>query len=109
MRWKYIGTAEEIQAQKDFDEYDQHPITLTIRKLVEQNGGTWTGTASDIIKCNAYLPNRIHEKSQQVGRFIQSNYKYLAGIDRIEMDYHTDGTQRAYTFTKSDTTNNNSM
>lgn len=109
LKWRYIGTAEEIQAQNDLDSYDQHAITQTIRKLVEQYNGTWTGTTTDLIKFSEYLPLKIREKSQQVGRFIQKNSHYLAMVDDLEQTYHTDGHQRKYTFTKkanNNTTNN---
>ena len=98
--WKYNGTAEEVQAQKEFDDFDHDAITQTIRKLVDDNHGTWTGTTSDIIKYSEYLPKKIRNKSQQVGRYIQTNAHLLALADDIEVDYHASANARLYTFTK---------
>ena len=100
LQWRYIGTAEEIEAQKEMDDYDQHAITLAIRKLVEQGGGTWTGTTSDLIKASFYLQKPINQKPQQVGRYIQDNTHLLAIADNITADYQVIKNQRTYTFHK---------
>ena len=100
LQWRYIGTAEEIEAQKEMDDYDQHAITVAIRKLVEQGGGTWTGTTSDLIKASFYLQKPINQKPQQVGRYIQDNTHLLAIADNITADYQVIKNQRTYTFHK---------
>lgn len=96
--WRYIGTAEEIQEQKEIDDFNNNAVTMTIRHLVEQQNGTWTGTTSDLIMASHYLENAIYQKPQQVGRYIQDNIHLLAIMDNISADYQVYKNQRTYTF-----------
>jgi hypothetical protein len=100
LKWRYIGTAEEIAAQKELDDYNNSAIIQTIRKLVEQNGGTWEGTTSEIIAASRYLPKAIHNKPQQVGRYINDNAHFLSMVDNITTDYGKKDNQRKYIFEK---------
>lgn len=100
LKWRYIGTAEEIAAQKELDDYNNSAIIQTIRKLVEQNGGTWEGTTSEIIAASRYLPKAIHNKPQQVGRYINDNAHFLSMVDNITADYGKKDNQRKYIFEK---------
>ena len=99
-RWEYIGTAEEIEKQREFAEYDQSPITETVKKLLEQSGGTWEGSANEIIEASKYFNSRIYDDASVVGRWINqfSNHFWLDGI---EVHYGQKGKnrKRVYNFT----------
>lgn len=97
--WNCLGTAEQVQAQKELDEYKQSPTIATIIKLVNQNDGEWSGTVSDIIASSKYFNSHIHGNPQQIGRIIQENTELLAVIDSIHYDYYRSGKDRIYTFT----------
>src|SRR5699024_2453360 len=69
-QWEYIGTEEDIEAQRLQAEYDQSPIVETIKKLVKQGGGRWEGSASDIKSASKYLSCEIYEDVRKVGALI---------------------------------------
>jgi len=98
-RWHCLGTADEIQTQKELDEYNRSAVIATIKKLVSQNGGTWSGSVTEIINASKYFNTPIYEKAQQVGSSIQRYSSFLAGIDHITYDYQRKEHGRIYIFT----------
>jgi hypothetical protein len=44
-RWIMLGESGELEEQRRIDEYNSHPAVRTIRQLVEESGGRWTGSA----------------------------------------------------------------
>ena len=99
LEWKFIGTAEDIQAQRELDEYNSSAITKVIRQLVNQNG-QWTGTVSEIIHASRYTDNQIHQPPQQVGKAVQKYTPLLYSIDEIKTNCYRGERARYYTFTK---------
>lgn len=49
------------------EEYEQSPISATIRKLVKQ-GGHWEGSASDVVEASKYLGYQIYDDVRKVAR-----------------------------------------
>lgn len=49
-RWKYIGTAEELNIKKEEEIYKTSPVIKTIKTLIDKNNGTWEGTSRDILE-----------------------------------------------------------
>ena len=103
-QWEYIGTEEDIEAQRLQAEYDQSPIVETIKKLVKQGGGHWEGSASDIKSASKYLSCEIYEDVRKVGALI-NKFEALLYFDGI--DYKTDRNKRGrkYIFNVIDVAN----
>lgn len=87
-QWEYIGTEEDIEAQRLLAEYDQSPIVETIKKLVKQGGGRWEGSASDIKSASKYLSCEIYEDVRKVGALI-NKFEALLYLDGIDYKYDT--------------------
>ena len=85
-QWEYVGTEEDIETQRLFFEYDQSPITDTIRKLVKQGGGHWEGSASDIKEASKYLSSEIYDDAKRVGNFNNKFESFFMGVDGIRYD-----------------------
>ena len=80
-RWNVLGSAEEIAEQRAREEYDASPIVLTIKKLVAQNPGGWSGTMKDLMNAGkylagAYLANTPHALAKAVGVLERPLYEY---------------------------------
>lgn len=105
-RWCCLGTAAEMQAQREVDEYHNSAVIATIKKLVSQNSGTWSGSVTEIINASKYFNTSIFEKPQHVGRFIQANSHLLEIMDNISMDYGKKDNQRMYIFKRKEKNNN---
>ena len=100
MRWEFMGTPEQVAAQRLVDEYQDSRIVKTIRKLLEQNGGTWTGSAADIKESSRYFGLYISDSVQAIGRKIADYDTLFSFCDRISISYsRTNGQKREYTIT----------
>ena len=104
LNWEYIGTVEDVQAQKEVDEYNQSNIINTIKALVNtSSSGSWKGTVEDLIESSKYLQYPIYESAQKVGLDIQKYSALLWGLDYIEADKVRETNkrrQRIYEFVK---------
>ena len=96
-QWECIGTAEDVEKQREVDEYNNSPITKTIKKLLEQNGGEWSGTATDISNASKFLGCRIYDSSDKIGTFIKNN-EHLFYFDSIEYSYKRGSSGRKHCF-----------
>lgn len=85
-QWEYIGTEEEVEGQRLLEEYEQSPITATIRKLVKQGGGHWEGSVGDIVEASKYLGCQIYDDVRKVGSLINKYEGLFWAMDRINYD-----------------------
>ena len=99
-RWQIKGTAEEMAAKKERQEYEQNPIVITIKELVKRNPLTgWKGSANDLLKAVFDITGKqVPDSPTTVGRLI-SNYEYKLHCDGIDHKASKSGT-RAHTFKK---------
>ena len=86
--WEYLGTAEEIEAQRLQAEYEQSPVIATIKKLINQGNGHWEGSASDIQDASKYLGSQIYDDVRKIGSTI-NKFEALLYFDGIRFDYDT--------------------
>lgn len=93
-QWEYVGTEEEVEEQRLLEEYEQSPISATIRKLVIQGGGHWEGSASDIVEASKYLGCQIYGDVRQVGSLINKYEGLFWAVDRINYDMKRVGHKR---------------
>lgn len=49
-RWNMAGTVEDCAEKRAIQEYNKNPIVFTIKKLIDESGGGWYGTMSDLIR-----------------------------------------------------------
>lgn len=103
-QWEYIGTEEDIEAQRLQAEYDQSPIVETIKKLVKQGGGRWEGSASDIKSASKYLSCEIYEDVRKVGALI-NKFEALLYFDGIDYKTARNKSGRKYIFNVINVTN----
>lgn len=99
--WEFKGTAEEVKAQKEMDDYSKSPVIGTIKKLVTQNNGRWEGTVSEIISSSKYLGAVIYDDPAVVGKEIRRFEGLLLMEARIKTDYGRSSTKdrnRKYVF-----------
>lgn len=100
MRWTSAGTLEDILEQRKVDEYHASPITKTIMKLLEQNGGEWSGSATDIIEAAKFFGYYIQKDATWTGRQI-SEWQTLFEFDGITVTNGTEGRRKVYRFQRN--------
>ena len=84
-RWKMEGSAEEVQERTATEVYEKNPIVRTIRKILQENQGeTWTGSATDIISLSNKYGSAIRGTAQQLGKKIEALQDDLRSRDFIE-------------------------
>lgn len=49
-KWKYVGTAEELNVKKSEEVYASSPLVKTIKALIDENGGHWEGTSTELLE-----------------------------------------------------------
>ena len=91
-----LGDAQEIAEKRAKEEYDKTPIIKAIKKLVETNGGSYSGTITQIIKASEYLKGcRIYQSPQKCGRTLKRYTDKLMQYDAIEHTTPSNGNASA--------------
>lgn len=77
--WQVVGGTAEIEEKRKHEKFENSKITKTIKRLVNQGGGKWGGTATDIIECSSYFKDvgQIQDDTRAIGKFINSNLEYF--------------------------------
>lgn len=101
--WEMLGENEAFQEQMRVHEYNNSFVIGTVVKLVEQNGGKWSGTAQDIKTSSKYFFSgwgEVAEDVRQIGKIISDNQDLLMGINGISVTLPMKGGRkgRIYTF-----------
>lgn len=82
-RWHILGTSEDVEKEQALERYNTHPIVETVRKLLQQNKGTWRGTASELIQSSRYFQTPIYENAQTLGKAISKLQEDMFLNDKI--------------------------
>ncbi len=69
-RWQMLGASSEVEELQAIREYDNSPIVLTVRKLLEQNREGWTGNATELTNASMIYGTPIRDDPRKVGRTI---------------------------------------
>lgn len=86
IKWENLGNAAAVEETRKRQVYDRDPIVCTIRNLVIQGDGKWTGLVKDIIESSQYFKGcRIYGTSQKVGNQIK---KLLPDFEKYDAIYH---------------------
>ena len=84
-RWQNLGDAEARAREQARKEYENSALVQTIRKLVERNHGSWSGTAKEILEAGKLLTRRfIAESPQEVSNKLKNLESELLEFDGIE-------------------------
>lgn len=81
-RWANLGDADAFAEQQRRSEYMASPITLTLRKLLEQRPQGWEGTATDLLTAGQYI---AHTPLAATARDLSAKLKAMSGLF-LEMD-----------------------
>ena len=84
-KWTMQGTAAEIAAQRRIQEYEDNPIVQTLRILLQQGDGTWTGNAQNLIEIGQrYTHEELAPSSQALAKSITELEPLLWERDAIK-------------------------
>lgn len=92
-KWEYIGTQAEMFENIAQKRYMNSPITIAIKKLLEENPDGWTGSAQEIKNFSVGLPQVINETPQSIGKFISENIVRFKNDD-IKIEKNRNGKNR---------------
>ena len=91
-RWQMLGASSEVEELQAIREYDNSPIVVTIKKLLEQNQTGWTGSATEIVNSSKLFKTPISESAQKVGQAIGRYQDLLYQQDNILYEPIKNGT-----------------
>ena len=90
-KWKPVGSAELIAAQRDKLAYDNNPIVKTIKALLKSNS-EWKGTATDLLNEGRKICKRqIAPTATKLGRDLNKLDAQLLDYDGIVHDKTSNG------------------
>lgn len=82
-RWGMLGDSGDVERMREVERYNNSPIILTIKKLLEQSRQGWSGTATEIINASRMFKTPIYDDSRKVGRSIAGYQEMLYQQDNI--------------------------
>ena len=95
-RWQNLGDAETRAREQARKAYENSALVQTIRKLVERNHGSWSGTAKEILEAGKLLTRRfIAESPKDVGVRVKKLENEMREFDGIVYERVKRGTSGA--------------
>lgn len=83
-RWQVLGSVEQLEEQQARTEYESSYIPGTIRELVEQSGGRWSGTMQDLLDAaKRYHGVLLADTTQALTRRVKEFERPLLEYDGI--------------------------
>ena len=108
-RWIMQGTAAEIAAQRKVQEYENSPIVQTLRMLLLQGDGTWTGNAGKLMELGReYTHEELAPSSQALAKAVAELEPILWERDAIKhwkVKNGSGGKQHRFKMNRTDNTN----
>ena len=89
--------------QKAIDEYNKNPVVFTIRSLVAESGGGWTGTMTELVTEVAQRTSEYPVTSPEKMKYIINSIAYRLSCEGILIKYPNPNGGKAgrrYTFFK---------
>lgn len=91
-RWTMQGSAAEIAEQRAVAEYEASPIVKTLRELLLQGDGTWTGNSKELMQMGERYANaELAPTSQALANAIAELEPLLWDRDAIKHTVHSNG------------------
>lgn len=98
-KWKNLGNAEDVEHDRMIEEYRNSRVVKTIKKLMEQHDGYYTGSASDIISASQFFKDcTIYDSATKVGIIIVNYIGLFDEVDAISVKKEGYEKRRRYTF-----------
>ena len=83
-RWKSLGDANWLEEQRARLEYRDNPIVITIKKLLEQNPGGWSGSMTELLDAGKYIARTyLAENTRALTNKVKALDKPLFDYDGI--------------------------
>lgn len=76
-RCEYIGSLQDKELRDERKIYASSPVVKTIRSLLEKQGGTWTGTCSELLECG------LRETGQHIAKSESALSRKINQFDRL--------------------------
>ncbi len=84
-RWVLQGTAAEIAEQRRIADYEANPVVKTLRELLLQGDGTWTGNAGKLMELGReYTHEELAPSSQALAKAVSELEPMLWERDAIK-------------------------
>ena len=83
-RWECMGTAEQRETQRAVDAYHSSRVVSIIKELIQKNGGTWEGSAQDMVNYADLVGKSIPMNTKEVGREVNKFFSFFDVIDGIQ-------------------------
>lgn len=100
-KWEVEGTAEEVAARREIEEYESNIYIRTIKELVKRNPvNGWSGSAQDLMKAVYDVTGKtVADSTQSIGKQLLK-YSTRLYYDDIEHKASRSGAARKHTFKK---------
>ena len=110
-RWVMQGTAAQLAAQRRVAEYEAEPIVKTLRVLLQQGDGTWSGYSKNLMEMGQrYAHTELAPNLQMLSKRIQELQPMLWERDTIRYWYNSNGNAgRKHNFRQERTDHNASV
>ena len=99
-RWQCLGDADFLARERARLEYEQSPIVDTLRRLLKQGGGEWSGTMKDLMEAGRILAHTyLAESPEALTRRVRALEPMLFQQDSISHSVARNGSGgRKHTF-----------
>ena len=102
------GTSAEVAAQRRIAEYEMNPIVHTLRELLLQGDGTWTGNAQKLMELGRnYTRTELAPSSQALAKAVAELEPMLWERDAIKhwvCGHGTAGKKHVFKMNRTDNT-----
>lgn len=107
-RWQRQGTVAEVIERRQIEEYDQNPIVITLREILQQGDGEWTGSSKQLNELiGRYSGESLNMSSQGLAKAILELEPLLKERDCIQHTEKSNGSGgKRHTFRMNRTDNN---
>lgn len=86
-RWNVTGTVEEIAEKKATEEYNNNPVVFTLRTIIDESGGGWGGTLSELITEVAQRTSEYPAVTPEKMKKIINSLAYRLSCEGIYIQY----------------------
>lgn len=84
--WEYQGTPETIENTKRGLDYLSSSITEAVKRAVDNESGSWTGSASQLLELAEENGITIKERPSEVGKFFGDHITDFYTFDKIDCE-----------------------
>lgn len=108
MRWYMLGTPAALEEQRKIAAYEENPIVLTLREILQQGDGKWTGSCQKLNELGEYYTGEtLASSSQALAKAIRELEPLLKERDCIRHEEKNNpggGRRHAFKMDRTDNT-----